>query len=219
MTKINGKKVDLQSKRCSKEEFYDFIKKNVLKKLEGQPEYEYLKEELERETFLPKQVNRDNGVIPYQIHLYELKKILGNLRDKIDLIKENVDILVQLFEFRIPYYVGPLVDPNNADKNKEARFSWMVRKKDGEITPWNFDDKVDRAESANNFIERMKSKDTYLLGEDVVPKESMLYQEYEVLNELNNVRINDNGLSDSVEDVKLKQAIYNDLFKKQKKNE
>ena len=36
MTKINGKKVDLQSKRCSKEEFYDFIKKNVLKKLEGQ---------------------------------------------------------------------------------------------------------------------------------------------------------------------------------------
>ena len=74
MTKINGKKVDLHSKRCSKEEFYDFIKKNVLKKLEGQPEYEYLKEELERETFLPKQVNRDNGVIPYQIHLYELKR-------------------------------------------------------------------------------------------------------------------------------------------------
>ena len=122
----------------------------------------------------------------------------------------------ELIAFRIPYYVGPLVDPNNADKNKEARFSWMVRKKDGEITPWNFDDKVDRAESANNFIERMKSKDTYLLGEDVVPKESMLYQEYEVLNELNNVRINDNGLSDSFEDVKLKQAIYNDLFKKQK---
>ena len=30
----------------------DFIKKNVLKKLEGQPEYEYLKEELEREMFV-----------------------------------------------------------------------------------------------------------------------------------------------------------------------
>lgn len=122
MTKINGKKVDLQSKRCSKEEFYDFIKKNVLKKLEGQPEYEYLKEELERETFLPKQVNRDNGVIPYQIHLYELKKILGNLRDKIDLIKENEDKLVQLFEFRIPYYVGPL---NKIDDGKEGKFTYF----------------------------------------------------------------------------------------------
>lgn len=84
-----------------------------------------MKEELERETFLPKQVNRDNGVIPYQIHLYELKKILGNLRDKIDLIKENEDKLVQLFEFRIPYYVGPL---NKIDDGKEENLHGLYGK-------------------------------------------------------------------------------------------
>ena len=31
--------------------------------------------------------------------------------------------------------------------------------------------------------------DSYLLGEATLPKNSMLYQEYEVLNELNNVRL------------------------------
>lgn len=185
-----------------------------------------LKKLIDENKLFIRQRTAANGVLPHQLHQIEMRKIIDNQKEYYPWLAEpnpnekrrvySKYKIEELIAFRIPYYVGPLVDPNNADKNKEARFSWMVRKKDGEITPWNFDDKVDRAESANNFIERMKSKDTYLLGEDVVPKESMLYQEYEVLNELNNVRINDNGLSDSFEDVKLKQAIYNDLFKKQK---
>ncbi|RND35864.1 CRISPR-associated protein Cas9/Csn1, subtype II/NMEMI [Lacticaseibacillus paracasei] len=44
----------------------------------------------------------------------------------------------------------------------------------------------------------MKTTDTYLIGEDVLPKQSLLYQSYEVLNELNNVRVNDNKLSSSI---------------------
>lgn len=204
MTKINGKKVDLQSKRCSKEEFYDFIKKSVLKKIEGQPEYEYLKEEIERETFLPKQVNQDNGVIPYQIHLYELKKILGNLRDKIALIKENEDKLIQLFEFRIPYYVGPL---NKIDDGKEGKFTWAVRKNNEKIYPWNFENVIDVEASAEKFIRRMTNKCTYLIGEDVLPKDSLLYSKYMVLNELNNIRLDGEKLS-----VELKQRLYTDVF-------
>ena len=209
MTKINGKKVDLQSKRCNKEEFYDFIKKGVLKKIEGQPEYEYLKEEIERETFLPKQVNKDNGVIPYQIHLYELKKILGNLRDKIDLIKENEDKLVQLFEFRIPYYVGPL---NKIDDGKEGKFTWAVRKSNEKIYPWNFENVVDIEASAEKFIRRMTNKCTYLIGEDVLPKDSLLYSKYMVLNELNNLKLDGEKLS-----VELKQQLYTDVFCKYRK--
>lgn len=185
-----------------------------------------LKKLIDENKLFIRQRTAANGFLPHQLHQIEMRKIIDNQKEYYPWLAEpnpnekrrvySKYKVEELIAFRIPYYVGPLVDPNNADKNKEARFSWMVRKKDGKITPWNFGDKVDRAESANNFIERMKSKDTYLLGEDVVPKESMLYQKYEVLNELNNVRINDNGLSDSFEDVKLKQAIYNDLFKKQK---
>ena len=81
MTKKNGKKVDLQGKQCNKDEFYDFLKKNVVKKITDKDVVTYLEKELDQGTFLPKQVNKDNGVIPYQVHLYELKKILSNLED------------------------------------------------------------------------------------------------------------------------------------------
>lgn len=87
----------------------------------------------------------------------------------------------------------------------------MKRKQDGVITPWNFDEKVDRMASANEFIRRMTTKDTYLLGEDVLPDESLIYQKFKVLNELNNVKVNDKKLT-----VSDKQDIFNDLFKKQK---
>ena len=108
MTKINGKKVDLQGKQCSREDFLSFLKKEVVKKIEDESVKNYLSEEIEKDTFLPRQVNKDNGVIPYQIHKYELKKIIDNLSDKMPFIKENGEKIMQLFEFRIPYYVGPL---------------------------------------------------------------------------------------------------------------
>lgn len=198
MTKKNGKKVDLKSKHCNKEEFYDFLKKTVLKKLAHIDECDYLKEEIEKETFLPKQVNKDNSVIPYQIHKYELEKIIKNLEDKIPLLKENGDKIKQLFEFRIPYYVGPL---------SGNKFCWAVRKNDEKIYPWNFNKVIDVEESAEKFIRRMTNKCTYLYGEDVLPKDSLLYSKFMVLNELNNLRLNGEKIS-----VELKQRIYEEVF-------
>lgn len=178
MTKKNGRKIDLKSKRCNREEFYDFLKKTVLKKLENVEDGIYLKEELEKGTFLPKQVNKDNGVIPYQIHQYELEKIIDNLAEKIPLLREKGDKIKQLFAFKIPYYVGPL----NGEK-----FSWAIRKNDNKIYPWNFNEVIDLEESAEMFIRRMTNKCTYLYGEDVLPKDSLLYSKFMVLNELNRV--------------------------------
>ena len=43
----------------------------------------------------------------------------------------------------------------------------MVRKSDGKITPWNFDNKVDKDASAEKFIRKMTNKCTYLIGEDL----------------------------------------------------
>ena len=45
---------------------------------------------------------------------------------------------------------------------------------------------VDLEASAEQFIRRMTNKCTYLPSEDVLPKYSLLYSKYEVLNELNN---------------------------------
>ena len=40
-----------------------------------------LQDEIEKGTFLPKQITASNGVIPNQVHKKELKKILTNARD------------------------------------------------------------------------------------------------------------------------------------------
>ena len=120
-------------------------------------------------------------------------------------IKENGEKIMQLFEFRIPYYVGPL-------GKKSEKFAWAVRKNDDKIYPWNFEQVIDVEESAEKFIRRMTNKCTYLVGEDVLPKDSLLYSKCIVLNELNNLRLGGEKIS-----VALKQRIYEELFQRKRK--
>ena len=182
-----------------------------------------IKKKIELDSFMPKQRTNANGVIPYQLHQLELDKIIENQSKYYPFLKEINPVsshlkeapykLDELIRFRVPYYVGPLISPNESTKDiqtkKNQNFAWMIRKEEGQITPWNFDQKVDRIESANKFIKRMTTKDTYLFGEDVLPANSLLYQKFMVLNELNNIRINGKRIS-----VDLKQEIYENLFKK-----
>lgn len=207
MTKVNGKKVSLQGKQCSREDFYSFIKKNVISKIKTE-DIIYIQEEIDKENFLPKQVSKDNGVIPYQVHLYELKKILGNLEDRLSVIKENKEKIEQIFKFRIPYYVGPL---NGITKGNRTT-NWMDRNSDEKIYPWNFEEVVNIEASAEKFIRRMRNKCTYLNYEDVLPKNSLLYSKFVVLNELNNLKLNGEVIS-----VELKQDIFENLFMKKRK--
>src|SRR5699024_2064542 len=88
--------------------------------------------------------------------------------------------------------------------------SWVVRSGE-KIYPWNFDQVVDLEQCREHFITRMTAKCTYI-GEDVLPKDSLLYSRFMVLNELNNLRINGKPIS-----VKLKQDIYTNLFGKGRK--
>lgn len=207
MTKVNGKKVQLQGKQYSKEDFYLFIKKNVLPKI---PETErvYIQTEIDKETFLPKQVTKENGVIPHQVHLYELRKIMDNLENVLPIIKENKEKIEQIFTFRIPYYVGPL----NGIRKGNTTTNWVVRNTDEKVYPWNFEEVVNVEESAEKFIRRMTNKCTYLIHEDVLPKNSLLYSKFTVLNELNTLRLNGEPIS-----VELKKEIYESLFMKKRK--
>ena len=169
-------------------------------------------------NFMPKQRTGENGVIPHQLHQIELDRIIENQAKYYPWLAEANPVeknrkfakykLDELVTFRVPYYVGPLIDKTESNKNeKETKFAWMVRKAKGTITPWNFENLVDRTESANRFIKRMTSKDTYIIGEDVLPASSLLYEKFKVLNELNNIKVNKKKL-----DVEQKQHVYLDLF-------
>lgn len=208
MSKKNGKKQEIQGKRCSKDDFYKYLKKQVIERINDEKVTEYLKEEIDRGTFLPRQVIKDNSVIPHQIHLYELNQILSNLQEHIPLLKEQGEKIRKIFTFRIPYYVGPL---NGVEKGKE-RTNWVKRKGEGKIYPWNFEEIIDVEASAEQFIRRMTNKCTYLIHEDVLPKYSLKYSKFMVLNELNNLRLDGEPIS-----VELKQKIYLEVFQRNRK--
>lgn len=78
--------------------------------------------------------------------------------------------------------------------------------------PWNLGDKVDIGKTRAAFITRMVRQCTYLSGEKCLPKNSLLYERYMVLNELNNLKIHGEKIP-----VHVKQEIVNVLFKKGKK--
>ena len=209
--KKNGKKYSV--KRCSEEDFYKNLKGilgNISPNEEDTILINELKEKADAQILLPLQRSKDNGVVPHQVHQIELQMILERAETYLPFLKQRDDRgisvlekILKIFEFRIPYYVGPLSD-RHVENGANA---WIVRKEAGRIYPWNYEEKIDLEKSNEAFIRRMTNKCTYLLGEDVLPKNSLLYQKFMVLNELNNLKIRGKGIS-----VALKQQIYEDLF-------
>lgn len=196
--------------RCSSyDNFRKFIKKQIaeIKPLLGKSaceEADRILIDLDAGRFLRKQTSKDNGVIPHQLHEHELQIILEraakylsflNQRDESGITRSEQ--ILSVFRFRIPYYVGPL--------NPRSEHSWLVRS-EGKILPWTFEKVVDLEASAERFITRMTAKCSYI-GESVIPKDSLLYSRFTVLNTLNKVKVNGHPIG-----VETKQKIFSDLF-------
>ena len=196
---INGK--------TTQEAFYKYIK-NLLSKFEGS---DYFLDKIEREDFLRKQRTFDNGSIPHQIHLQEMNAIIRRQGEHYPFLKEYKEKIETILTFRIPYYVGPLARGNR-------NFAWLTRNSDQAIRPWNFEEIVDQASSAEEFINKMTNYDLYLPEEKVLPKHSLLYETFAVYNELTKVKFISEGLRDyQFLDSGQKKQIVNQLFKEKRK--
>jgi CRISPR-associated endonuclease Csn1 len=197
--------------RCDQEKFCKFL----LGKQVGLPE----PQESDREmceiyrkikdgAFLPKLRSSENGVIPYQLNRQELVQILKQASlylpflNHVDSDGLSVsDKIIKTFEFRVPYYVGPVSD--------QAGHHWAVRfqgKENEKIYPWNFEQVIDLERSAAGFMEDLVGRCTYT-GEPVLPKDSLLYSEFMLLNEVNLIKINGKSLP-----VNVKKQLVQDLF-------
>ena len=201
----NGKNCGKTCKKCKPDDFFKALKK----KIEGLPDKEENKQiilnKIADREFLRKLHITDNGSIPHQLHQIELKKILENQSKYYKTLEENKDKIIQLFYFRIPYFVGPLAKGH-------SEWAWIERNTNEKIYPWNFDKVINIDETAEKFIRRMTNKCTYLINEDVMPKQSLLYSKFCVLNELNNIRINERSIPKDT-----KKLIIEKLFKEKKK--
>lgn len=193
---------------CNQENFCHYLK-NLLKDMKNHPDYADMYGEIENKTFLTRLVGSDNGVIPCQLHVTELEKILENASGYLSFLNQAdsdgitvAQKIISIFKFRIPYYVGPL--------NRQSPNHWVVRSNE-KIYPWNFDKVVHVGESAEQFIINLIGRCSYT-GDYVLPKNSLLYSEFMLRNELNLLRINGKELPRDVMD-----KLYEDLFVAQNK--
>ena len=201
--------------KITNEEFIKELKKLLEKLFDSNIDQKYkdryeleMKERIDNGDFLPRITDTENGKYPYQLNKDELIKIIENQGKYYPFLlnKTNDGIyrIVKLLEFKIPYYVGPLVS------DKQSDFAWMERKVDNvRITPYNFDEVIDKEKTAEKFIKRMISHCTYLLDEEALPNNSIYYSRYKVLNELKQIKVNDRVLTNNQQ-----QKIIKELFEK-----
>ncbi len=207
---------------CTQEEFCKFLKKELPLPKAKDTEMQRIFREIQDISFLSRLKGNDNGVIPYQLHKQELLKILENVSSYLPFINETdgdgfsvKEKIVKIFEHRIPYYVGPL--------HKNAANGWIVRfagKEAETVYPWNFEEIIDTEASAAAFIENLIGLCTYT-GEKVLPKDSLLYSEYSMLNEINLLKVNGRSLPRDVMDKLIQHFFYEQrrkVTKKQIKN-
>lgn len=209
----NGKPDRRNGELRSRADLYANIKKD-LKGIEDDRVTEIL-EQIANETFLPKQLTRGNGIIPNQVHKREMKAILDHAVNYLPFLNEidesglkTAERILQLFSFQIPYYIGPTT--NRSAEN--GGNGWIVRKEPGQILPWNIREKIDFEKTNEEFILKLIRKCTYMSDERVLPKSSLEYEAFCVLNEINNLRVDGERIG-----VQLKQEIYQELFCKGKK--
>ena len=201
-TKKGGEKKFV--KGCKDEEFLKHLKTEISSiDAKDTKTKELILTKIESGDFLPKILHSDNGSFPHQVNEDELKNITAKMVEFYPETTEMSKKLEELFKFRVPYYVGPLTGIK----------SWAVRNSDEKITPWNIREVIDHAKSNEEFMRRMTNKCSILHTEDVLPKCSIIYQKYNVLNQINKLKVNDVPLSDA----KIKQTIYNELFLKYSK--
>lgn len=219
---VGGKKNYFEN-TATQENFYKFVKKQ----LETLPiechydeetfklEKQYFIDLMDKNEFLPKIRSRENAVIPNGLYIKELKQILKINSNKYPFLTQKdedgltvADKIESIVEFRVPYFVGPI----GRNKDEERVNGWAEKECDLELRPWTLNKIVNFDKAEDAFIQRMTNKCTYLPEEDVLPKDSLIYSKFRVLNELNNMKINGNAIS-----IDLKQQIFNALFKNYKK--
>lgn len=182
---------------------------NVIEDTKKEKLYNKIKLKIENLDFLPRITDINNSIYPYQLNKKELIKIIENQGKYYPFLLEKINDdykIVKLLEFKIPYYVGPLVS------KEKSNFAWLERKQTNvKITPYNFDEVIDKSLTAENFIKRMIRHCTYLLDEYALPTNSILYSKFKVINELKQIKINNIKLANNKE---LLYKIYEELFLK-----
>ncbi len=191
-------------KRVNLSDFNSFVEKELNKYKEfikNEEDYNYLLKKVKDKKLLRIIANESTSVIPHQCHLKELRVIIDNASLKYPFLKDIKEKLIALFKFRVPYYVGPL--------NSNSPFAWVKRKDYTSITPWNMDNIIDIKGTKKAFIEKLTNNCSYLYSEKVMPRTSLIFEEYLILDRLNVMLVNGSFLKQDEKDDLLNFILKN----------
>lgn len=180
--------------RCNITDFHKYIKPILIQYKEhiNAEDYKYILDKIEQGKFLRIISNVSTSLIPHQLHEVELEQILLNAEEYYPFIKTIHDKLLKLFIFRVPYYFGPL--------NSNSKYSNVARLSNEIVTPWNYKDIIDDNKTRVNFMKKLTNQCRFLAGSKVLPKSSLLYEEFIILDRLNAMKINGNALDQDTKD-------------------
>ena len=185
---------------------------NDTTKRKPHPQYKTMMEAFANHAFLRRIHTVDNAAIPYQLHAEVVNRIIDNQGRFYPWLIDAREHILKVLTSRIPYYVGPLdsTDHGKAGENG-TRFAWVKRlagHEDAFVSPWNYEDHIDIDTTAELFIRRMTGECSYLDGEDVLAKNSLLYEKYCFFNELASLSFTEDGDSWMPFDAGMRKAIY-----------
>lgn len=179
-------------KKTNYPEFYKFIKEILINNKENinETNFENIISRIENETFLKTIANYSTSAIPHQLHLSELEKIIDNSINFYPFIEDIKEKIIKLFLFKVPYYYGPL-NPKSAYSNVVLKEEFINEK----VTPFNYDQIVDENKTKDKFIKKLTNECSYLYAEKVLPKVSLYYEKYLILDRLNSLQVNGSKLT------------------------
>ena len=195
-------------KEMSKDEIYKKLKE-VLEKIDNCDIKNEILRKIENDSFLVKQNTTDNSAIPYQLNYLEAKMIIDNQKEYYPCLDRNEDKILSIISFKRPYYLGPSKGGDGTNN-----FAWEIRKSNEPLRPWNWKEVIDIDKTAEKFITRMLNHCTYILGEYNLPKNSIVLNRFNLLNELNKIKIDGKFLFRKRDE---KERIINGLFLKKSK--
>lgn len=153
---------------------------------------ETIKSRIDSEDFLKRLADINGSGFPHQLHELELDAILKNAKQHFKFLdEEKINRIKSIFLYKLDYFDGPL--------DTRSIYSNVVKRdKYAKVFPWNKDEIVDKEKTNQKFIEKLINYCTYLKGEKVLPKTSILFTDFNNLNKLNSIVINGDKISHEV---------------------
>jgi len=139
----------------------------------------------ENNEFMLKISNVSTSEIPHQLHEFELRKILENAKMYYLFIDDDfINRVLRIFKFRVPYYYGPLNSNNWGNVVKKEGYE------NTKVSFDNYEEIIDVEKTKTKFINSRLNKCQYLLTEPVLPRYSIYYVVYDLLDKLNTITYN-----------------------------